>query len=345
MSKRTTFTTISPLPAGISREAVLDFLHNHLEMIDLNPLIKERHVISPPAHAPPEEHSCVWYSLTDEISYLPGGLATGDVTYTCAFHDLPTGLQTHCYAPMGLEIRDKWTVAGSLPGEPIEPVELGIGAPLTGLYLREDVDMRCNVFTSSFVKKTLKKSHGQLVDRIKSKMQQASAQQPTVTGPPFSPFQLPSTSHARHHSQNSLSASYTSGSNAHSPPQPPLQTQHAPSYATLGNQMNLPYRPSCNKSLPATPDDENKSAYPQPLHVRHTSKGSIPAHEPSWPAIKSQPGARNNYVHTNYSDLNNKSYEVKSPPQSVSQAAYAPNGDANQRAGRQQSGPFMAELE
>ncbi|KAK1988501.1 hypothetical protein LZ30DRAFT_698643 [Colletotrichum cereale] len=175
MSKRTTFTTITPLPPGITREAVLGFLHNHLEMIDLNPLIKERHIVPAPAHAPPEEHACVWYSLTDEISYLPGGMATGDISYTCCFHDLPTGLQTHCYAPMGLEIRDKWTVAGCLPGEPVEPVELGLGAPQTGLYIREDVDMRCNVFTSSFVKKTLKKSHGLLVDRLKSKVRQASA--------------------------------------------------------------------------------------------------------------------------------------------------------------------------
>lgn len=102
MSKRTTFTTISPLPPGITRDVVVEFLHNHQEMIDLNPLVKERHCIKPPSHATPEEFHCTWYSLTDRISYLPGGLANGDVTYTCAFHDLPNGLQTHCYAPAGL---------------------------------------------------------------------------------------------------------------------------------------------------------------------------------------------------------------------------------------------------
>ncbi|KPM44353.1 hypothetical protein AK830_g2221 [Neonectria ditissima] len=174
---RTTFTTITPLPPSISREVVVDFLHDHLEMIDLNPLIKERHSIPPPASSPPEEHRCVWYSLTDRIDYLPGGVVSGQVSYTCAFNDLPEGLQTHCYAPMGLDIRDRWSVGGSLPGEPPQPVELGLNAPASGLYLREDVDMRCNVLMAGFVKKTLKKSHGSLVGRLSAKAHLVSANQ------------------------------------------------------------------------------------------------------------------------------------------------------------------------
>ncbi|KAL0944406.1 uncharacterized protein CTRU02_202293 [Colletotrichum truncatum] len=341
MSKRTTFTTISPLPAGISREAVLDFLHNHLEMIDLNPLIKERHIIKPPAHAPPEEHSCVWYSLTDEISYLPGGLATSDVSYTCAFHDLPTGLQTHCYAPMGLEIRDKWTVAGSLPGEPIEPVELGIGAPLTGLYLREDVDMRCNVFTTSFVKKTLKKSHGQLVERIKSKIKQTSSTQPQPQTSQFSSQYQPS--HGRHHSHNSAtSGPFSSSSHTNSPRHtPPPQTHRVPSYTSLTNQMDLPYRPPRNKSSPAPPSDgHTTSAYPRPLHIRHASKGA-PTQKPSWPDIRSQQPVLNNYTHaaTPY-DVNTSHSTFTSPF-----VAGMPGNDAKRRAERQRNGQFIAELE
>ncbi|KAJ9138854.1 Nacht and wd40 domain protein [Pleurostoma richardsiae] len=175
MPKRTVFTTISPLPPGISRELVLDFLHNHEEMIDLNPLIMERHPIDPPADCPPEERHCIWYSLTDKIAYLPGGLATGDVSYTCAFHDLPDGIQTHCRAPLGVDIRDKWTLNGTLPGEPVQPVELGIGAPLTGLYIREDVDLRCNILTTAFVKKNLKKSHATLVEHLVAKAKRMTA--------------------------------------------------------------------------------------------------------------------------------------------------------------------------
>ncbi|KAK4197244.1 hypothetical protein QBC40DRAFT_207569 [Triangularia verruculosa] len=174
MSKRTVFTTVTPLPPNITREVVVDFLHDHEEMIDLNPLVKERHPIPPPPHASPDELNCQWFSLTDKISYLPGGLVTGDVTYTCAFHDLPDGVQTHCYAPAGLTIRDKWSVGGSLPGEVPQPGELGLNLPPIGLYIREDVNMKCNVFMAGFVKKTLKKSHAALVDRLKIKAEIAS---------------------------------------------------------------------------------------------------------------------------------------------------------------------------
>lgn len=166
MSKRTVFTSITPLPPGISRQAAIDFLHNHRDMIDLNPLVTDRHIIPPPPHALPEEHVCTWYSITDQISYLPGGLVTGAVSYTAAFHDLPTGLQTHCHAPMGVDLREKWSVAGSEPGEEPEPMELGLGAPRTGLYIREDVIITCNMVMAGFIKKTIKKAHGILIDVI-----------------------------------------------------------------------------------------------------------------------------------------------------------------------------------
>ncbi len=176
MSKRSVFTTITALPPNVTRDVVLDFFHNHEEMIDLNPLVKERHPIRAPADADADEAArCTWYSLTDAITYLPGGLASGDVSYTCAFHDLPDGLQTHCRAPLGVDIRDRWSLNGSLPGEPAEPVELGLDAPAAGLYIREDVDLRCNVFMAGFVKKTLKKSHAALVAHLAAKAQRASA--------------------------------------------------------------------------------------------------------------------------------------------------------------------------
>jgi hypothetical protein len=100
------------------------------------------------------------------VKYLPGNLANGSVSYHAVFHDLPDGLQTHVYAPLGLDIRAKWSVGGSLPGEPKQPVELGLGIPREGLYLREDVKMKCNIMMLSFVKKTFKESHSKLVDRL-----------------------------------------------------------------------------------------------------------------------------------------------------------------------------------
>ncbi|QIW94614.1 hypothetical protein AMS68_000132 [Peltaster fructicola] len=166
MSKRSVFTHITPLPANVTRERAVEWLHNHQEMIQLNPLVIRYRRCEPHNQSPKEEHSCYWYEMTDKINYLPGGLMKGEVTYKGAFHNLPSGLQTHVYAPAGLELREKWTVCGNMPGEPREPVELGSGITSDGLYIREDVDMRCNVFLTGFVKKNLNKSHKVLVDSI-----------------------------------------------------------------------------------------------------------------------------------------------------------------------------------
>jgi hypothetical protein len=171
MSKRSVFTTVTALPAGVTRQIVMETLHNHAEMIDLNPLVEERHPIKPPADATPEEFHCLWYSLTDRISYLPGGHISGKVSYNACLHDLENGLQTHAYAPLGLNIKTKWTLGGSLPGEPAAPVELGIGAPLSGLYLRQDIDMKCNIMVTSFVKKSLKAAPARLLHLLVTKSQ------------------------------------------------------------------------------------------------------------------------------------------------------------------------------
>ncbi|PVI08629.1 hypothetical protein DM02DRAFT_7666 [Periconia macrospinosa] len=169
MSRTSVFTSITPLPSGITRQSVLDAYHNHVEMIELNPLVVERFQCKPPSYAPEEEIHSTWYTIKDKVSYLPGGLAAGSVSYHACFHDLTEGLQTHVYAPLGLDIHAKWTVGGSLPGEPKAAVELGLKAPASGLYIREDVRMKCNIMMMGFVKKTFKDSHAKLVDRLVEK--------------------------------------------------------------------------------------------------------------------------------------------------------------------------------
>lgn len=160
------FTHITPLPNKVSRETAVRWLHNHTEMIELNPLSLRHHRCDPAATAPEDEHECTWYEITDQVNYLPGGILSGEVTFKAAFHDLPTGLQTHVYAPAGLDLREKWTVCGNMPGEPREPPEMGVDIPRDGLYIREDVDMRCNVILTGFVKRNLTKAHKEVVDRI-----------------------------------------------------------------------------------------------------------------------------------------------------------------------------------
>jgi hypothetical protein len=173
MSKKTQYTTITAVPQGISRETVLSTLHDHLEMIDLNPTHEERHMTKPPPEASPEEYHCQWYQITDKISYLPG--VGGKVNFKACFHDLPMGVQVHVYAPMGLDIKQKWTLAGNLPHEPAQPAEIGIGAPISGLYIREDVEIKCNFLVTRFVRKTLTDGLATLVARlvVKSQLQEA----------------------------------------------------------------------------------------------------------------------------------------------------------------------------
>lgn len=168
---RSLFTTITPLPAHIPRKLAVDLLQNHKEMIELNPLVIDTHPIKAPKDAPADEFFAVWHEMTDRVQYIPGmgRLASSKVSYKGVFHDMPWGLQTHIYAPLGLEIRDKWQIRGNQPGEAREMRELGDKAPHDGLYLREDVDMICNRMMTSFVKKNLVNAHAVLVDRLMKK--------------------------------------------------------------------------------------------------------------------------------------------------------------------------------
>lgn len=176
MYKRTTFTSTTPLPSHISRDTVVATLHNHREIIEMNPLVVHYERCEAPPQAPADEHQCPWYEITDRISYLPCGLMQGQVSYKGCFCDQPEGLQTHVYAPMGLEIRSKWSVCGSMQGERPEPAEPGLeDTPRAGLYLQEDVDMQCLIFASWFVRRTLEQSHSMLVDRLVMKADKPSA--------------------------------------------------------------------------------------------------------------------------------------------------------------------------
>jgi len=154
MKRWTSFTTQSPLPSSISEADVVQRLHDHRAMITQNPLIIHYERCQPPADAQPDESDAVWYQLTDRIDYLPG-LIRGHVRYRACFHDTPQGLQTHVYAPMGVCIRNHWSVRRGTSSE--EP---------KGLYLQERVEMRCPLGTTRFVRRTLTRAHSELVARL-----------------------------------------------------------------------------------------------------------------------------------------------------------------------------------
>lgn len=181
MSKLTRMSHVTPLPPSVTREAAIAHLHNHRQMIQLNPLVLRHDTTTPHANAAPDEATgMVWYEITDEIQYIPGTPLKGEVSYKAGFYDLPTGLQTHTFAAGGVDIRGKWTVGGSLPGEEKEEVEIGTNKPREGLYILEEVDLKCNMLLTNFVKRNLKKSHATLVESI---IQKASTADLTFVRP------------------------------------------------------------------------------------------------------------------------------------------------------------------
>ncbi|PHH68244.1 hypothetical protein CDD82_710 [Ophiocordyceps australis] len=142
LTRHVVFSASRPLPSS-SRSAALAFLHNHLAMIDTNPLVVDRRPIPPP---PPHSHHAgtQWYAITDK---LLGGLTT--VAYTCSMQNTPSGLRTYCRAPLGVRIAALWTLHGH-----------------HALSLREHVHLQCNALLAPFVKRTLLHSHATLVDLL-----------------------------------------------------------------------------------------------------------------------------------------------------------------------------------
>lgn len=204
MSKRSVFTHITPLPRTISRDTAVAFLHNHVEMIQMNPLVIRHERTTPPPNASKDEvENMTWYEMTDVIQYIPNTAVKSEVNYKGGFYDLPRGLQTHCFAPGGVDIQGKWHVGGNMPGEEKEPVEIGIEKPREGLYLREDLDLRCNVFLMNFVKRNLKKSHAALVEKL---IKKADVVEETKLRS-SRPFSALSTSESAPPQQNSLFSS------------------------------------------------------------------------------------------------------------------------------------------
>lgn len=168
MRKKTTYTNITPIPSFIPRQLAIDILHSHGEIIELNPLVLGFDAIKAPRDAPADEFYATWYEITERIQYIPGigKLGSGVIKFKGCFHDMPWGLQTHTYAPANVDLRNKWQVCGNQPGEPPETRELGIGAPPEGLYLREDIEIKCNVTMVNFVKKEMKAASKVLVERL-----------------------------------------------------------------------------------------------------------------------------------------------------------------------------------
>lgn len=172
LKKKEVFTIITPIPGFIPRQLAIDILHSHSEVITLNPLVLEHKPIKAPRQAASDEYYSTWYEITERIQYVPGlgRMGSGKISFNGCFHDMPWGLQTHIYAPLNIDLKNKYRIAGNQPGvEPPETLEMGLsalGAPSDGLYLRDDVEIKCNVGLVGFVKTQLKAASKEMVSRI-----------------------------------------------------------------------------------------------------------------------------------------------------------------------------------
>ncbi|KAI1137837.1 hypothetical protein F5Y05DRAFT_413785 [Hypoxylon sp. FL0543] len=172
LKKKEVYTVITPIPSFIPRQLAIDILHSHGEVITLNPLVLEYKQIKAPRDAASDEYFSTWYEITERIQYIPGmgRLGSGKLKFNGCFHDLPWGLQTHIYVPMGVDLRNKYRIGGNQPGvEPPEQQEIGLaalGAPKDGLYLREDIEIRCNITMVGMVKAQMKAASKEMVQRI-----------------------------------------------------------------------------------------------------------------------------------------------------------------------------------
>ncbi|KAJ5306588.1 hypothetical protein PENANT_c031G05951 [Penicillium antarcticum] len=171
MRKKEAYTQITPIPSNVPRQLALDILHSHSEIITLNPLVLSHRPIKAPRDAVSDEYYSTWYEITERVQYLPGlgKMGSGKISFKGCFHDETWGLKTHTYAPMSIDLQSKWRIAGNQPDEPpdLEGREpRSAGAPANGLYLREDVEISCNLTLMSFVKGQLKAASKVLVDRL-----------------------------------------------------------------------------------------------------------------------------------------------------------------------------------
>ncbi|KAI0141809.1 hypothetical protein GGR57DRAFT_508885 [Xylariaceae sp. FL1272] len=172
LRKKEVYTIVTPIPSFIPRQLAIDILHSHGEVINVNPLVLSYKQIKAPRDAAADEYFSTWYEIIERVQVLPGigKLGSSKISFNACFHDVPWGLQSHVYAPLNIDMRNKYRIGGNQPGvEPPEQAELGLaelGVPKDGLYLREDIEIRCNITMVSTVKSQMKAASKEMVNRI-----------------------------------------------------------------------------------------------------------------------------------------------------------------------------------
>ncbi|KAI1342518.1 hypothetical protein F5Y15DRAFT_306377 [Xylariaceae sp. FL0016] len=252
LRKKEVYTVITPIPHFIPRQLAIDILHSHGEVITLNPLVLSYKQIKAPRDAASDEYFSTWYEITERIQYIPGmgRFGSGKLAFNGCFHDMPWGLQSHIYVPMNVDLRNKYRIGGNQPGiEPPEQPEIGLaklGVPKDGLYLREDIEIRCNIAVVGMVKATMKAASKEMVDRIikKAELLDAGVLQAMIEDGKMKTFNPNNKAYS-----GGLASPQPSPSHSQAPGSPP-----APMSPTIPYQVPRPMSTQSQQQRPGTSD-------------------------------------------------------------------------------------------
>ncbi|KAK0707851.1 hypothetical protein B0H67DRAFT_323661 [Lasiosphaeris hirsuta] len=120
------YTLSKPLPRGIPSQEAISHLQNPLNVFALSDIIISHKQLPQPEHPPGSiKAKTASYEITDAVSYLPLGLWNSTVSVTMDFTNLTDGVTIVKHAPLGLTIREWWTVLepDDSPGEDWERAE------------------------------------------------------------------------------------------------------------------------------------------------------------------------------------------------------------------------------
>lgn len=155
---KTTFThtTSTPIPPNARGQDVLALLHDHIAMMELNPLVIAHTIIPSPDVVPAWDST---YIVTDKMPY---GLWTGKVTYQVSFRNTADGLETEAKAAMGFISEAVWRLEERTTGES------------TDLVLLETAKVTCSRLLRPFIEGKIRTSHQELCQRLLKRLSHQS---------------------------------------------------------------------------------------------------------------------------------------------------------------------------
>ncbi|KAL4973090.1 hypothetical protein BDW66DRAFT_143005 [Aspergillus desertorum] len=175
LRKKEVYTTTTPIPPSVPRQLAIDILHSHSEIITLSPLVLSHHPVKAPQDAPAEEYYLTWYEITERVQYVPGigKMGSGKISFKGCFRDEAWGLVTHVYAPLGIDLRNRYRIVDGAD-DPVLRLGSGVdwspsGEAGKGLYLCVDTELECNITLMPLVKGQQKAASKALIDRLVKK--------------------------------------------------------------------------------------------------------------------------------------------------------------------------------